>query len=87
MRATASSKWDPSPPPLGEVRTGILRHAGVLDLAIARKASILLGLRREFPAGEMRVTATAQDDNTGDGDIGKVPGIDIRSGETGHAQA
>jgi hypothetical protein len=64
----------------------ILRHAGALDWAIARKARILLGLEKEFPAGNMRVTATAQDDDTRMVDIGNVLGIDIPSGETGRAQ-
>ena len=64
----------------------ILRHAGALDRAMARKARILLGLGKEFPAGNMGVAATAQDDDTQMVDMGKVPGIDIPSGETGRAQ-
>ena len=85
MKATATSERDPCLPPVGEVRTGILRHAGALDLAIARKASILLRLRKGFSAGNMWVTATAQDDDTGMAAC-KVTGIDIRSGGTGHSQ-
>jgi hypothetical protein len=34
----------------------------------------------------MRVTATAQGDDTRMADIGNLLGIDIPSGETGHAQ-
>ena len=64
----------------------ILRHAGALDRAIARKARTLLGLGKEFPAGNMRVTATAQDDDTRMAGIGKILGIDIPSGDTGRAQ-
>jgi hypothetical protein len=64
-----------------------LRHAGALDRALARKARILPGLGKEFPAGDMRVAATAQDDDTRMGDMGKVLGMDIPSGETGRAWA
>ena len=64
----------------------ILRHEGALDQAIARKARILLALGKEFPAGNMRVAASAQDDDTRMADIGKALGIDIPSGDTGHAQ-
>jgi hypothetical protein len=63
-----------------------LRHKGVLDRAIARKARILPRLGNEFPAGNMWVAASTQDDHTRMADIGKVPGIDISSGETGHEQ-
>jgi hypothetical protein len=86
VRATASSERDACLPPVGEVCTGILRHAGAPDRAIARKARTLPGLRKEFPAGNMRVTASAQDDGTRMADIGKVLGIDIPSGDTGRAQ-
>jgi len=44
------------------------------------------GPGKDFPAGNMRVTATAQDDDTRMADIGKLTGIDIPSGETGRAQ-
>jgi len=64
----------------------ILRPAGALDGAIARKARILLRLLKEFPTGNMRVTASAQDDDTRMADISKVLGIDIPSGDTGRAQ-
>jgi hypothetical protein len=47
---------------------------------------MLPSLGKEFPAGNMRVTATAQDDDTRMADIGKVLGIDIPSGDTGRAQ-
>jgi hypothetical protein len=57
-----------------------LRHARALDRAIARKARILLRLGKEFPVGNMRVTATAQDDDARMADIGKVLEIDIPSG-------
>jgi hypothetical protein len=39
----------------------ILRHESALDRAMARKARMLPSLGKEFPAGKMRVTATAQD--------------------------
>jgi len=52
----------------------------------ARKARILPSLGKESSAGNMRITATARDDGTPMAGIGKVPGIDILSGETGHAQ-
>jgi hypothetical protein len=63
-----------------------LRHAGALDWAIGRKVKMLLSLRKEFPAGNMRVTASAQDDDARMADIGKVLGMDIPSGDTGRAQ-
>jgi hypothetical protein len=53
---------------------------------MARKGRILPGLGKELPAGNMGVTASAQDDDTRMVDMGKVPGIDIPSGETGRAQ-
>jgi hypothetical protein len=61
----------------------ILRHEGTLDWAIGRKVKMLLSLRKEFPAGNIWVTATPQDDDTRIADIDKIPGIDIPSGETG----
>ena len=71
---------------MGEVCTGVLRHQGALDQAIARKARIPPSLGKEFPAGNMWVAASTQDDDTRMVDMGKVPGIDIPSGETGRAQ-
>jgi hypothetical protein len=86
VKAIATSERDACLPPVGVVRTGILRHAGAVDRAMARKGRILPGLGKELPAGNMGVTASAQDDDTRMVDMGKVPGIDIPSGETGRAQ-
>jgi hypothetical protein len=64
----------------------ILRHAGALGRAIGRKAGIVLRPGKEFPGGNLRVTATAQDDDARMADISKVLRIDIPSGNTRRAQ-
>jgi len=86
VKAIATSERDACLPHVGEVCTGVLRHEGALDWAIGRKVKMLLSLRKEFPAGNIWVTATAQDDDTRMADMGKVLGIDIPSGEIGRAQ-
>ena len=86
MRATATSERDPCLPPVGEVCTGILRHADALGRAMAGKARTLPGRGKEFPAGNMWITATIKDDDTRMADIGKVPRTDISSGETDRAR-
>jgi hypothetical protein len=86
VRTGAVSDRDACFPPVGEVCTGILRHAGALDRAICPQSEDTAGSGKEFPAGNMRVTATARDDDTRRADIGNVLGIDITSGDTGRAQ-
>jgi len=86
VRTGAVSERDACLPPVGEVCTGILRHAGALDRAIAREARILPDLGKEFPAGNTRATASAQDEDTRMAHIGKVLGFDIPSRDTGRAQ-
>ena len=82
----ATSEPGPSLPPVGEVCTGVLRHEGALDGAIVPQSEDTAGLGKEFPAGNVRVTAAAQDDDARMADISKVLGIDIPSGDTDRAQ-
>jgi hypothetical protein len=64
----------------------ILRHESALDGAIQCKVKVVLSLRKEFPTGNVWVTATAQDDDTWMADIGKVLGIDNLSCDSGYEQ-
>jgi hypothetical protein len=57
-----------------------LRRAGAFGRATARKPRILPSLGKKLPGGNMRVTATAQCEDTRMVDMGKVMGIDIPSG-------
>jgi hypothetical protein len=54
---------------------------------MARKAGTLPGPGKELPAANIQVTATVQTHGIWMVDIGKVPGIDIPSGDFECAEA
>jgi hypothetical protein len=58
----------------------------MLDRATVRETTKLLRPRKEFPTGNMRVTATLPDDYVRTSDIDKVLEIDILPEDTVRAQ-